>query len=266
MLQRIITGVLGIIPVILILISNEIVVHIAVALISLYALHEMYSAVGINKKVPVYVLSILFSAIFLALGFDFDYIAPLLFLCVVVLLICVVFNHQNIKITDISTAFFMIFYIVFAMTHIIMVRKAPFGNINIILIFLGAFATDTFAYFVGVTMGKHKLCPEISPKKTIEGAVGGVLGAVICFLIMGYIVDVYIDLHVNYLYMIILSLLCAILSELGDLAASIIKRQYGIKDFGNILPGHGGIMDRLDSIIFIAPLIYYFIKYFPVIG
>ena len=264
MLQRIITGVLGIIPVILILFSNEIVVHIAVALISIYALCEMYSAVGISKKTTVYVLSILFSAIFFIV--EFKSIAPFLFAYVILLLILVVFNHQNIKITDISTALFMLFYIVFAMAHIIMVRKAPFGNINIILIFLGAFATDTFAYFVGVTMGKHKLCPEISPKKTIEGAVGGLLGGVVCFLIMGYIVDATLNADVNYLHLIILGLICSILSELGDLAASIIKRQYGIKDFGKILPGHGGVMDRLDSIIFIAPLIYYYIKYFPVIG
>ncbi len=264
MLQRIITGVLAIIPVILILISSETIVHIAVALISLYALHEMYVAVGINKKIAVYVLSIIFSAIFLVVGFEF--IAPLLYAYVVALLVCVIFNHKTIKITDISTSFFMVLYIIFTMAHIIMVRKAPYGNINIFFIFIGAFSTDTFAYFVGVTMGKHKLCPDISPKKTVEGAFGGVLGAIVCFLIMGYIINLSFDLQVNYLYLIILGLLCAILSELGDLAASIIKRQYGVKDYGNILPGHGGIMDRLDSIIFIAPLIYYFVKYFPVIG
>ena len=160
----------------------------------------------------------------------------------------------------------MLAYIVFTMLHIVLVRYMDNGKYLIYLVLLGACGTDIFAYFVGVLTGKHKLCPTISPKKTIEGAIGGVFGAIICFVGFGLVMQHCFKMDVNYVNLLILGAVSGVLSEIGDLAASMIKRQYQIKDYGHLLPGHGGIMDRLDSIIVIAPLVYYFVKYLPVLG
>lgn len=267
MRQRIITGLIGGAAVLLILISNATIVRIAVGIISLYALHEMYTAVGLNKNTILYIAGLLFAAVAVFIEeFSFNFVMPVVFVYVVIMFLIMLVYNKTLKVTDIALSLFMMVYIVYTMAHIVFVRNLPNGAFNIFLIFVGAFGTDTFAYFVGVTLGKHKLCPVISPKKTIEGAVGGVLGAVLCYFVLGLIMQNFFNVQVQYAYLLILGALCGVFSQIGDLAASLIKRQYGIKDYGHILPGHGGIMDRIDSIIFIAPLVYYFIKNIPVLG
>jgi phosphatidate cytidylyltransferase len=121
-------------------------------------------------------------------------------------------------------------------------------------IFLTAFGTDIMAYFTGYAIGKHKLCPKISPKKTIEGSIGGILGSVLLCGLFGYFVIPGLLLHC-----IIIGVLGGVVSQFGDLTASIFKRKMGIKDYGNLIPGHGGILDRFDSVLFTAPMVYYYI-------
>ena len=267
MRQRIITGLIAGVVVLMLLASGLNVVRVAVALVSLYALHEMYCAVGIKSNVSLYISGMLFSlALIMIEAFVPEYTMLLILLYIVLLFAVMLINHKTVKIENIAVCIFMTIYIVYTMSHISSVRAMPLGKFAIFLILIGAFATDTFAYFVGVTCGKRKLCPEISPKKTIEGAVGGLLGEILCFVVTGLIFKFAFSINVNFVYMSILGLLCGIASEVGDLAASVIKRQYGIKDYGNLLPGHGGIMDRIDSVIFVAPLVYYFLKNLPVLG
>ncbi len=267
MRQRIITGLIGGAVVLLILISNVTILRIAVGIISLYALHEMYTAVGLNKNIMLYIAGLLFAAVAVFIEkLSFNTVTPIVFIYVVIMFVIMLIYHKSLRVTDIALSLFMMVYIVYTMAHIVFVRNLPNGSFNIFLIFVGAFGTDTFAYFVGVSLGKHKLCPEISPKKTLEGAVGGIIGVALCYFILGWIVQFFFDVQVHYVYLLLLGLLCGVFSEIGDLAASLIKRQYNIKDYGHILPGHGGIMDRIDSIIFIAPLVYYFIKNLPVLG
>ena len=139
-----------------------------------------------------------------------------------------------------------------------------FGRIFIWLVFIGAFVTDTCAYFVGKSVGRHKLCPNISPKKTVEGAIGGVLGAGVAFVLFGLIVNLVFGKylgggHLSLWLLFVLGIIAAVVSEIGDLTASAIKRQFNIKDFGTILPGHGGILDRCDSIILVAPTVFLFL-------
>ncbi|NLB80545.1 MAG: phosphatidate cytidylyltransferase [Clostridiaceae bacterium] len=122
--------------------------------------------------------------------------------------------------------------------------------------FITSFFTDTFAYLTGRFFGRRKLLPHISPNKTVEGSIGGILGSCAGMLIYGIIVQFFFNLTVNYLLLFGMGFVCSVVSQFGDLAASRIKRQYGIKDYGNIIPGHGGIMDRFDSVIFTAPTIY----------
>ena len=137
------------------------------------------------------------------------------------------------------------------------VRKI-LGNYLYMLIFLGAWSTDTGAYFVGVTMGKHKLIPGVSPNKTVEGAIGGVFGCAAGYAIYGAVLTLADNVKVNWGMLMLLAVIIAVVDQLGDLIASYIKREQRIKDFGTIFPGHGGVLDRFDSIIAIAPVIYIF--------
>ena len=128
------------------------------------------------------------------------------------------------------------------------------GIVYIFIPFVLAFLSDTGAYFVGLSFGKHKLAPTISPKKTVEGLVGGVLGAVVGMLIYCLVLDVFLDMQVHYGIGIVYGILGSLAGVFGDLSFSVIKRQYGIKDYGNLIPGHGGILDRFDSMMVVGPL------------
>ena len=134
---------------------------------------------------------------------------------------------------------------------------------NLFLVFLAAWGTDIFAYFVGTFIGKHKLIPEISPKKTVEGSVGAIILDIGAFILFGFIVSLATDVSANYLILALSGLLLSVISQLGDLIASLIKREHGVKDYGNILPGHGGIMDRFDSVLAVTTVLMMICILFP---
>ena len=123
------------------------------------------------------------------------------------------------------------------------------------LVFVAAWMTDTMAYFTGRFFGKHKLCPKISPKKTIEGSIGGTVFCALSFLLYGFIAHKASHLNPNYVMLAVSGLVLSVISQFGDLAASLIKREHGVKDYGKIMPGHGGVMDRFDSILAVAPFL-----------
>lgn len=142
----------------------------------------------------------------------------------------------------------------FMLSALVRILQLPGGRYLIFIPFLMAFLSDTGAYFVGVFFGKHKLCPVISPKKTVEGFVGGIATAVVGMLVFGFIMERFFMFRVNYWLALVYGLLGAVAGVMGDLSMSVIKRQTGIKDYGNLIPGHGGILDRFDSVMITAPL------------
>lgn len=166
------------------------------------------------------------------------------------------FDIENRKLEDIFGTFFGSIY-VFLLFYFLILIGCSDNSIYIWTVFLTAFGTDIMAYFVGYAIGKHKLCPNLSPKKTIEGAIGGVAGSVVFNLIFSLIV-----LEEFPLWLILFSVIGSVVSQFGDLSASLIKRKLGIKDYGNLIPGHGGILDRFDSVLFVAPVLYIFINLF----
>lgn len=164
------------------------------------------------------------------------------------------FNVEHRELTDAMATITGIFYVVFFSFHVVLVDQTGEYGIMVWLILLTAFGTDIMAYFTGYALGKHKLATKISPKKTIEGSIGGILGSVVFCAIFGYFVIPWLLIHC-----ILLGFIGGIISQLGDLTASIFKRKMGIKDYGNLIPGHGGILDRFDSVLFTAPMVYYYI-------
>ncbi len=142
----------------------------------------------------------------------------------------------------------------FLLTALVRIHAGQYGRYFILIPFVMAFLSDTGAYFVGSAFGKHKLAPNISPKKSVEGVFGGVLGAIVGMMLYCLILQLFFSFKPNYLYAAIYGLLGSLVAVFGDLCFSVIKRQTGIKDYGNLIPGHGGALDRFDSMILVAPL------------
>ena len=169
-----------------------------------------------------------------------------------------VFSFPRFRAEQVMTAFFCAFYAPVLFTFIFLTRNLPNGIYMVWMIFISSWICDTCAYLTGMAIGKHKLAPVLSPKKSIEGAVGGIVGSALVGAAFGYFAleRVFADQNVTW----IAALICgvgAVISQVGDLAASGIKRNHDIKDYGKLIPGHGGIMDRFDSVLFTAPIIYY---------
>ncbi len=267
---RIISGLVGTVLVLGILFSPFVVFHIAVGIACFIALHELHVTFSQEKKwqlvVPGYVFALLL--LLAPLFFSENMSGLVMFLIVtylMLLLICSVLWNDSIKFSDAVRSFFSLIYGVLLPLHMSYVRMLDHGIALTMLIFIGSWMPDTFAFFSGRFFGKHKLIPSVSPNKTVEGAVGAIVGAVVSFGIFGLVMTYCFDYTVCYPALFALSLICGVLAQFGDLSASVIKRECNIKDFGNLIPGHGGILDRIDSLVFIAPLVYYFVLVFEVI-
>lgn len=277
--DRLIVGILGaIIAVSLMLFSNSLVFGIIVSVIALIGLTEMYSAFGFFKKnIPLTIFGYLggigilfinntlaykylnFSSVFLS---DIEIVIAAY---IILLLVYMVVAHKKTGFADISNCLFATIYVCWFFSYLILLRNLDGGKFLIWIPIIIAWLSDTMAYTFGRLFGKHKLIPEVSPKKTVEGAIGGVIGGVVFMLIYGIVCKNAFDKSVNWMNIVLIGGLGAVLSQFGDLAASWIKREQGIKDYGNLLPGHGGVMDRFDSVIIISPFVYYFVMKFPVI-
>ncbi|SFC92956.1 phosphatidate cytidylyltransferase [Butyrivibrio sp. YAB3001] len=183
------------------------------------------------------------------------------------IMVCYVLRFPKFSSMQAIATFFCFVYAPVNMSFVYLLRLRPFGNYFAWIPFV-AWVCDTCAYFVGRSFGKHKLVPVLSPKKTIEGAIGGVAGSIIVGVIFGYLLYVN-ETHnvITIVVSILITLVGSIISQIGDLLASGIKRDNNIKDYGNCIPGHGGIMDRFDSVIFVIPCIYFLAVFFiPMLG
>jgi phosphatidate cytidylyltransferase len=269
---RIISAAIGLAILAVIMVLGGTAVGILVFALSLIGLHEFYGAVEKGGYKPVKLVGYLSSLPLLAAAFIksapselmsskgsfVEIIALWAFLLLVALLCMVIFSNGACKPVDAAFTAFGVFYVVFLFSFVTLTINLEFGSLYIWFIVIGAFATDTAAYFTGVTMGKTKILPAVSPKKSLEGSIGGIIGCVAAMAIYGYFVMKHTG-PIPLYHFIILGLLCGIISQIGDWAASAIKRSAGIKDYGRLMPGHGGVLDRCDSILFTAPVVYFYI-------
>ena len=268
---RVISALIGAALVIALIFSETVYFNILVCSAGLIAMHELYNSFSEQKKWPVIILGYLFAVVIMSSlfipGFELFGTSKVLYLLmfyIMLVSICAVIFHEKIKFNDVLTSFFTLVYSVVFVCHLSLIHSMTHGFILIFIPLICAWMTDTFAYIGGMTLGKHKLIPKVSPNKTVEGAVSGVLGCILSSLLFAYIIS-FFGFKANLIPLCFISLICSILSQFGDLTASLIKRECGVKDFGNLIPGHGGILDRIDSLIFITPAIYYFLQIFEVI-
>ncbi len=241
-------GSLIILPIILAIFLGGIVLKSIMGILTIIAIIEFSRSLSI-KEIKINKYLILLFTIIYYVG-NLKYLNLYIYAFFIILLLYSLSKNSNI--VDISLSFISIFYIVIPFSFIFILN-----NKNIYLpwiIFLSAWSTDTIAYIIGKNFGKHKISKRISPNKTLEGSLAGVIGCVIVILIFGYIFKD--NLKISMLNLFILSIFTSISAQLGDLIASSIKRFTGIKDFGNLIPGHGGILDRFDSILMISVTVF----------
>ncbi len=237
------------------------VMLIGTLLVSLIGMYELYRIPGFQKKAPA-VISYIAACLYFALVYAGRH--EMLLMCIVlyliVLLACYVLTYPRYDAPEIMMAFFGLFYVAVMISYMYRIRVMENGEYLVWLVFISSWGCDTCAYCTGMLFGKHKMAPVLSPKKSVEGGIGGVVGAGLIGLVFAAIFRPYLTIFENpLLALFIIGAVGGLISMVGDLAASAIKRYYGIKDYGTLIPGHGGILDRFDSVIITAPLVYYLI-------
>lgn len=262
---RIISGAFGVILLIIVMIAPEVWFDAALAIIALIAMWEINTAFKAKDLKPIEWLGYISIPFALSLRLLTPKTAFLLLLGFTLMLMYIMFtkvvlSNNKINFLDASVTILSIFYVTFLFSFLALTRHMADGKLIVWFIFIGGWVTDIFAYFSGRLLGRNKLIPEISPNKTVEGSAGGLIACVVVTVIYGLSIKGMLDFDLGILQLIILGMFCSISAQLGDLTASAIKRSTKIKDYGTIMPGHGGIIDRFDSILFVAPIVFFFFK------
>ncbi len=261
--ERLLSGIVLVVILAAVLYMGGMPTFIMTAAVSLVGYYELLKVFGAEKSaigVIGYTVSIIYYVLLMVEMETF--ILPLALILMIALLAVYVLTFPKFHFNQAAAGFFGFFYVTIMLSYVYQIRTMEAGGVYVVLLFLSSWGNDTLAYCAGRLFGKHKMSPKLSPKKTIEGAVGGVLGAGLLGFLYSFIARQFILTDVNLgLVFTVICMAGGLISIIGDLAASAIKRNYDIKDYGTLIPGHGGILDRFDSVIFIAPIIYYFLVY-----
>ena len=261
---RLLSGIVLVILALGIIISGGYVTLFSLLAISLIGMFELYRVFKLEET-PMAILSYAMAALYycnLTWGWIADPFIMVMGL-LIALMFVYVFSYPKYEAKDVMAIFFGLFYVAVMLSYVYQIRTLTNGVYLAFLIFICSWGCDTCAYCVGVLFGKHKMAPVLSPKKSIEGAVGGVVGTALLTVLYTYVFRAQMGLGLRSIVVLaIISMIAALISMVGDLTASAIKRNYDIKDYGTLIPGHGGIMDRFDSMMITAPIIYYLAVYF----
>lgn len=251
--------------------SGTAVLPAAVAFFAVVALYEIFRCIGVAKNLwltsPLYIAGAAFPFAVRYMNGEAEYITAafmVIILLMLWILTIIVFSNNRISYSDAGAALFSALYITFAFSGIVYLRDLDNGKIYL-LVFVGAWVTDIFAYLTGITLGRHKLIPVISPKKTVEGSIGGAVFATAAFTATSYFIGIQ---SIGWVTIILSGVIVSFIAQVGDLSMSAIKRQHGIKDYGKIFPGHGGVLDRFDSVLAVSSvmtLLFAFLNAFEII-
>lgn len=257
--KRLASGILLVILAVLFVGAGGSILFAVTGIISCIGLFELYRVMKIEKTPLGYIgygaALFYYALLWLEAG---EYVVLMAIGQLMLLMTVYVFTFPKYKTEEVTVAFFGVFYVVVMLSYLYLVRQAPDGKFLVWLIFISSWGCDTCAYCAGMLFGKHKMAPVLSPKKTVEGAVGGVAGAAVLGFIYALVFGPHMDEVADpQLACALACAIAAVISQIGDLAASAIKRNHQVKDYGHLIPGHGGILDRFDSVIFTAPAIYF---------
>lgn len=242
------------------LISGGNILFAVMLAVSVIGQFELYRVISIQGSLPAFAGYAAGAGYYMLLFLKGqEYSMLLLISLLMALMVIYVFSFPKYKAGEICFVYFGFFYVPVMMSYVYQIRELPNGLFLVFLVFLSSWICDTCAYLAGVTFGKHKLAPKLSPNKSIEGSIGGIAGSVLLGALYGSLLserlaEAFFNPAAG------CAIVCgmgAVISQIGDLAASGIKRNYEVKDYGRLIPGHGGIMDRFDSVIFVAPAIYF---------
>ena len=260
---RLLSGIVLVILALILIIIGEEVLLASTFLISCIGMYELYRVFHIEKSIMAWISYLGVFVFYVNLRLTFVEDAMTIAMGYMILLMfAYVFTYPKFEAKHIMASFFGFFYVGVMLSYVYQIRSLDNGVYLAFLVFICSWGCDTCAYCVGKLIGKHKMSPKLSPKKSIEGAVGGVVGTALLTALYAYIF--HLKMGIASLQIILLAAIAAIaglISMVGDLTASAIKRNYDIKDYGHLIPGHGGIMDRFDSMIITAPIIFYLAKY-----
>lgn len=276
MKNRVITSVAILAAMLTVVIFSKFIVYpLALALLAIIATFEVLRVIGSHKiwtlSIPAYLISAAFplTAYFVDSNNSLEFLlilAAVVFVYLVWLMGVSVFSKGKIAFSKVSETLVGVTYVAVSFTSLSLIRyiNHNFGVFLVVLVFVISWTCDTAAFAVGSLIGKHKLIPEISPKKTVEGAIGGVVFSALLCALYGLGLDLVIEkIQVNYLYLILFGIILSVVSQLGDLIASLIKREYDVKDYGRIFPGHGGVLDRFDSVLAVSTILLILSIVFP---
>lgn len=255
---RLLSGIILVIIALVTIISGGPVLLGTLMLISMIGLNELYKVVKIDKTMLGYAGYLATIIYYLLLFLEVKYDSMLFVIAVLVAMMAIyVFSFPKYVSEQAVTGFFGVFYVSVMLSFIYQTRVIEEGLFIVALVFLCSWGCDTCAYCVGVLIGKHKMAPKLSPKKSVEGAIGGLAGAALLGALYALAINKWGGASSSPANYALICFVGGMISMVGDLAASAIKRNHEIKDYGTLIPGHGGILDRFDSVIFTAPVIYY---------
>ncbi|MGV8980292.1 phosphatidate cytidylyltransferase [Clostridium sp.] len=258
-------GALILAPLIIFLFLGGYYLRYMVMVLSLFGMYEFYKVSRKKHYKPIgiigYALCIVY---YLNMGNDFGASFNIyILIAAIFLLLCIPVLYTNYNFVDVALTIFGFLYVAVFFSFIVFINNKQYGGYLVWIVFICSWVCDTAAYYSGRFFGKggkHKLCPKVSPNKTIEGSIGGLLGSVIGSTIYGYIISRY-GVPIQLYHFVIIGVICGIFGQFGDLIASSIKRYVGAKDYSSLIPGHGGILDRFDSILFVSVVAFYYITF-----
>lgn len=261
--KRLVSGLILVVLAILLVGTGGSILFFTTGMISLIGLFELYRVMKIEKSMLGAVGYLTAVSYYVMLWMNNQkYVMLMIIVALMVLMSLYVFTFPKYKTEEVTVAFFGVFYAAIMLSYLYQVRVMVDGKYLVWLIFFSSWGCDTCAYCVGMLFGKHKLAPVLSPKKSIEGAIGGVVGSVILGFLYGTLFGSKMTQITDpQLACGVACGIAAVISQIGDLAASAIKRNHDIKDYGHLIPGHGGILDRFDSMLFTAPAIFFAVTF-----